>query len=373
MNRYPLNLSFSSFRLLLCLGLLSLSFYSCHRQVNQNLTEAKPLPEIEIQPAQNSNWLTDQLYFLDGQLCAWVRNIHQDKKGHLWFASNHLGMMRYDGDTLEYFDEEAGLGGGRVTDIVADEQGHFWVGTASGLSRYNGESFTNLGKEDGLPQPEIWSLMRDNKGIIWIGTMEGVYHFDGKNFSPFPLPKIIVKDTNTILSHNRMGCMMQDSKGVVWMGLDGLGILKYDPAAKDQADAFTTISKKDGLCDNNISYILEDKNGNVWISTMFGGISKYDGKTFHNYTLDGEIKGVEVSRIYEDKNGDIWFAAEHNGIYRYDGKSFQHYDKNDGLETGGMLCMMKDKEDRFWFGGWGGLFRFDGERFASVTKDGPWD
>lgn len=112
---------------------------------------------------------------------------------------------------------------------------------------------------------------------------------------------------------------------------------------------------------------------------MFGGISRYDGKSFTNFTKDGVISGVEVGGLYEDDAGSIWFAAENAGVYRYDGTSrpagqaeFTNYYKADGLITNGILSIFKDKEGRFWFGGWGGLFRYDGKSFTPVTRDGPW-
>ena len=97
----------------------------------------------------------------------------------------------------------------------------------------------------------------------------------------------------------------------------------------------------------------------------------YDGVKFHNFTQDGLLDGVEAGAFYEDTDGSIWFAIENHGVYRYDGQGFQHYHKEAGLE-GSILSIYRDNQDRFWFGGWGGLYRFDGSTFTSVTKDGPW-
>jgi ligand-binding sensor domain-containing protein len=103
-----------------------------------------------------------------------------------------------------------------------------------------------------------------------------------------------------------------------------------------------------------------------------GGQSRFDGEKFTNFTKKGEISGVEVSAFFEDSNGDIWFGAENKGVYKYDGEDFTHYDQ-DSFSNGSILSIYKDKESRFWFGGWGGLFRYDNEKFTSVTKDGPWE
>ena len=146
------------------------------------------------------------------------------------------------------------------------------------------------------------------------------------------------------------------------------------------------LQRKDGLCDNNIHNIMEDTKGNIWISTMYGGVSRYDGNSFTNFTENGVICGIEVGGLYEDKSGNIWFAAENFGVYRYDNESFTNLYKKEGLVTNGIISIFEDKEGRFWFGGWGGLFRYDqpagqaGSKslpdgkagFFSVTKEGPW-
>ena len=95
-------------------------------------------------------------------------------------------------------------------------------------------------------------------------------------------------------------------------------------------------------------------------------------KSFTNFTEKGIIKGIEVGSFYEDKKGTIWFAAENHGVYNYNGKSFSNFNEEHGLNTNGVLSIYQDKEDRFWFGGWGGLFRYDGTSFTSVTAQGPW-
>ena len=348
----------------------------------QSITIPIPTPPQENQPTDQNleiPWL-DPLFFIDGQLCAWVRNIFQDKSGNLWFGTNHYGVMRYNaspadrqGVTLEYFDENDGLGIGRITGIVEDQEGNVWFGTYGGLTKYDGKLFTNFSEKDGLVNNDIWSLIIDRSGIFWIGTAEGVSRFDGEVFTTFSLPQPAFENRTSHISPNRVSCIMEDKKGNFWFGTDGFGICKYD------GKTFAHFTKENGFIDDNISGFMEDKKGNIWIGTMYGGVSMYDpaasgtsGKTFTNFTEDGVIGGIEVGGFYEDKIGNIWFAAENFGVYRYDGKSFTNLYEKEGLVTNGILSIFEDKEGRFWFGGWGGLFRFDGKSFFPVTKDGPW-
>jgi ligand-binding sensor domain-containing protein len=271
----------------------------------------------------------------------------------------------YNGDTLIYITQEAGFSGGRVTGIVEDSNGDVWFATGLGLNKYDGKSFTVFTEKNGLSNDEIWSLIIDSNEIIWIGHNKGLSRFNGKCFENLAVPKPEIKEPNTIYSADRITGIIEDDNGALWLGTDGYGICKYD------GKTFTHFTTKDGLCDNTIHELMVDSRGNIWIGTFWGGVSKKDGNTFTNYTKNGTISGVEVSGFFEDGNGDIWFGVENNGVYKYDGNAFHHYYKEDGLDAS-VLSIYRDKEGRFWFGGWGGLFRYDGQSFTSVTKNGPW-
>jgi len=118
---------------------------------------------------------------------------------------------------------------------------------------------------------------------------------------------------------------------------------------------------------------MEDSKGNFWFGTLDGGISKYDGRSFINYTAQDSIRNNEVCVIYEDKQGNIWLSSEGFGVYRYDGKRFRNYGENQGLGVKAVQTILEDSKGRFWVGGGGGLFRLEGETFVPVTKQGPWN
>lgn len=358
---------------------ISLLMVSCNGQIktkeSQNTIQTKDTIATKFQQTslQNSglpylqSQIKDPLFYIDGQLCQHLRKIYEDTKGNLWFGTNVYGIMRYDGKKLEYFDKEEGMADGRITAILEDKEGNVWFGSAEGLIKFDGTSFTSFGEKEGLHNAEIWSVYLDNDGSFWIGTTDGVSRFNGKQFSKFPIQRAKIKDAETVYSFDRITHILKDKKGSMWFGTDGYGITKYD------GTHFTYFTKEDGLCDNNISEMMLDSQGKIWIGTYFGGVSMYDGKAFTNFTEDGTIKGIEVGAFFEDKKGTIWFAAENHGVYKYDRTTFTNLNAEQGLNTNGVLSIYQDKEDRFWFGGWGGLFRYNGSSFASVTNNGPWD
>ena len=83
--------------------------------------------------------------------------------------------------------------------------------------------------------------------------------------------------------------------------------------------------------------------------------------------------------MLEDKEGNIWLSSEGFGVYRYNGKFFTNYNQRQGLDVKAVQTIFEDKEGRFWVGGGGGLYRYDpalggtgGKSFINVTKNGPW-
>ena len=299
------------------------------------------------------------------QLSRFVRRIFQDKDGNLWFGTNGDGVIRYDGDALEYFSIIEGFGGVAVRGIVEDQEGNVWFGTERGLTKYDGQSFTNFTEKDGLINNDVWSIVMDSKKEIWIGTLQGVCRFDGKVFTPFDLPETAPDPMRGVTSAKIVHSIMEDSKGNMWFSTNG-GAYIYD------GESLSQLSEKDGLCHNSVNCILEDKDGNIWFATHHNGVCRWDGKSFTHFTTKDGVNGTEAWDIYEDRSGNIWFPIENSGVYCYDGKSFTNFQEAQGLATNAIQCTFEDKEGRLWLGGWKGLFRYDGSAIFSVGKNGPW-
>ncbi|MDI1235470.1 MAG: two-component regulator propeller domain-containing protein, partial [bacterium] len=137
------------------------------------------------------------------------------------------------------------------------------------------------------------------------------------------------------------------------------------------SDSYDLTSKNE-LTDNNVADILEDKQGNIWIGTFYGGVSKFDGKTFTNFTKDGIIAGEEAYNFYEDNLGNIWFTAEGYGVYRYDGSNFKQFTTEDGLTSNITQSILEDTKGQVWFGSWQGLSIYDGQTIMNAKDKEPW-
>jgi ligand-binding sensor domain-containing protein len=132
---------------------------------------------------------------------------------------------------------------------------------------------------------------------------------------------------------------------------------------------FEHITTEQGLADNTVLSVMEDRKGFIWIST-FNGLCKYDGYSFTTYQFDPDdsssIGGNVITRVYEDKDGTIWVVARGSGIYLFD-RSTEKFtrlkSKNDTIPSSISFSwgLNEDKEGKIWIGNDadGKLFRYD--------------
>jgi ligand-binding sensor domain-containing protein len=156
-------------------------------------------------------------------------------------------------------------------------------------------------------------------------------------------------------------CEMLDSDGNVWFSIKEDGAYRYD------GKSFTNFTTKDGLCNNNVSAIIQDKLGNF----LFGsdrGICKYDGKSFTNISITDTLN---ITSLFEDRDGILWIGVMNKGIYKYDGTNltnvlfkYKHPFYGDRAEKY-ISDIIQDRNGNIWFSSWngGGVWRYNGKDF----------
>ena len=72
--------------------------------------------------------------------------------------------------------------------------------------------------------------------------------------------------------------------------------------------------------------VIGDKKGNLWFGGDAGaGLSRYDGKSFTRFTTNDGLLNNSIWSILEDKTGKLWVGTRETGLYLYDGKTFIVY------------------------------------------------
>jgi len=328
----------------------------------------------------NKEQLLNQTKFAPQQIAEYVVEIFEDKKGNLWFGTMNYGAARYDGNSLDYFSTEEGLCGKTVSSFAEDKAGNIWFGTHTGLCKFDGETFTTLFSTMGLHDKGVgWiNVQSDKEGNIWYGSNKGVFRQKDTTFIEFKIPIIKEKIESYSITVGKASFKLEDKQGNLWFGTDGYGTFMFD------GKSFTHFIKKDGLCSNNITNILEDKQGNLWFTciqscqpkmTGDGGLCRYDGTSFTKFPEHEGLSENDIYTIYEDKAANIWIGATGYGAYRYKDDVFTLFkmrEREDLTQSFGLQSILEDKNGILWFGFSGGLFRFNGHAFINVAQDGPW-
>ena len=113
-----------------------------------------------------------------------------------------------------------GLSQANVWDIHQDRFGFIWIATEDGLNTYDGYSF-NVFRNDPLDSASIsnsniHTMTEDNEGGLWIGTRSGLnfYSQSKKNFERF----LYDPKNKESISNNDVTCLLLDSKNNLWVG-----------------------------------------------------------------------------------------------------------------------------------------------------------
>jgi ligand-binding sensor domain-containing protein len=84
----------------------------------------------------------------------------------------------------------------------------------------------------------------------------------------------------------------------------------------------------------------------------------------------------DIYAIHEDREGNIWIGAIGTGLYHYDGKNFTLFNETDRPDLinnfNGIQNILEDKNGTIWLGFSGGLFCLDGSSMIHVAQNGPW-
>ncbi|WP_338791641.1 two-component regulator propeller domain-containing protein [Bernardetia sp. MNP-M8] len=164
-------------------------------------------------------------------------------------------------------------------------------------------------------------------------------------------------DIENGLSQNTVNALLEDKDGFLWIGTDD-GLNRYDGQTvvvyKHIRSDTTTIP------DNQIQSLYQDKQGRVWIGTV-AGLALYDNNTNqfisfrNNKNNNSSLVNNTVQAITEDKEGFLWIGTR-QGLSKFDTKNntFTNYSatQNDSLLLGGndIKSLAIDANNNLWIG-----------------------
>jgi len=171
--------------------------------------------------------------------------------------------------------------------------------------------------------------------------------------------------TDNGLSNNNVLDIIQDRAGFIWLATaDGLN--RFD--GYDFKIFRNNPANQNSLSDNSVWALREDKNGTIWIGTENGWLNCYDpvSDKFRKWKIESDIlKENAITYIYEDSKGLIWIGTYRSGLYRLDQSNdkIDHWQNNlrdkSSISNNYISSTLEDKSGRIWISTYNGLNMFD--------------
>jgi PAS domain S-box-containing protein len=345
----------------------------------------------------------------DGLVSNSIRALYCDRDGSIWVGTNKGRLNRFKDGMIDAPALDGPQPSDEIKAIHRYQDQALWIGTSNGLFRLEEGKVVRYTTDEGLSSNRIRQLHEDPEGNLWIATDGGLdrYSNTGAAASSLPLEHVV--------SALDMTAMCSDREGSIWVGSSNHGL------ARIRKSQFLSYTMRDGLADNYVSTVLQDKRGNLWVGTTKGLSGFRDGK-FITYdarsglpgkaivTLaeDGEgtiwvgtetglyrsqpypdcparycapafnqikndvIPSVYIRVVYIDRKGTIWIGKDHEGLVKYENNRFTTYTTADGLSNNSIRALAEDQDGSLWIGTrGGGLNRFKDGKFSVYTvKDG---
>ena len=138
--------------------------------------------------------------------------------------------------------------------------------------------------------------------------------------------------------------MLQDSKGYIWIGTDA-GVGRFD------GRRFENFSIDDGLPDNQILQLKEDKLGRIWFLSLSGQLSYFYNGKIYNENTDPLLKILKFNAIivafFEDSKGRLWFGTNRDVLFMWNGKRLSSFSP-DKTATFVNAFIHEDLQGKIW-------------------------
>jgi ligand-binding sensor domain-containing protein/serine phosphatase RsbU (regulator of sigma subunit) len=263
-----------------------------------------------------------------------VRALQEDREGNLWVATYRNGLLKISNGSFLNYGIQQGLPGTVSSVSFNSENKKIYAGTTDGVYVFNGNKFEKQNFAE-LRSSEIKDIYFDKKKRTWICTRSGFYMYDkdGKchTFEHF---------SSYTPVYSRF--VLELSNGKIWVGTT-IGIYEYD----DESKTLKLLTTENGLVNNYILWLFEDKNKAVWVSTRSGLCLSRNGK-FEKFDNQDLASGAYLG-VGEGSDGDILVGNSRSGLSVFKEYNFiaDFSDKFENFEDK-IFATWEDEQGNYW-------------------------
>jgi len=216
----------------------------------------------------------------------------------------------------------------------------------------------------------------NNEVIIGTGARLCTFNVITKKFTPFYFDK---NDKESPLETSQVFSSLKDADGTFWFGTYGGGLFHYYPDKKKFRN-YNTTPNLNSLSSSSPSKLVLDNSNNLWIANITGGINFYDRKTdnfirfTHTSSIPKKIAMNNISGMIKDRRGIIWISTKGDGLIRLDPvkKEFTSFYNETPASPQGIAIstMYADEKNILWMSTTDGLIKYNPETNETENHTG---
>ena len=285
----------------------------------------------------------------------YIFTLLEDREGTVWAAGGGTPLSgklcAFRSGTVDCVGGD-GRFGSNPSALHEDARGRLWVGVKDGLWRWKPgpQKFYPLSAQlDG-----IQALAEDADGALLVGWKNGIYRFSDGKTEPYP-----------VLTGPQFHAykIIRDQSGGLWIGTRDRGLVHVH---QGRADSF---SAADGLTGDNVSDVFEDREGNIWVSTI-EGLNRFRDFSVATLTVKDGLSRALVGSVLADKDGGVWLAT-YGGLNRWDHGQITIPQTGDSKRSGKIdgyapNSLFQDDRGRLWISTFPELGYLENKRFNSI-------
>ncbi len=317
-----------------------------------------------------------------------VFDIKQDTLGRIWLATERGGITILSGEHPTYLGRNDGLPGKATYSIFYDKKHRMWLGTNRGVVFYNGKSLQKPLGHQLLDTLSIWSITQRTDQTIVFATNDGVYGYTDSlgcflmipELKGNPISKVAARTNNLVYimayqqplllynGHSLEEVMLPLKQGtnievVFFDNKDQIYVGTTHGLITREEYFYKTLTTADGLSDDHILSITEDKYGNIWVGTDEGGINVIMPDTILTIRAHQGIGNNRINALYYDNYQNLWVGTDGAGAYVFKGFRFKKLELPEFVETVSVTAIEIKQGNKLYIGTGGyGVLSISGKK-----------